>query len=44
MCTPDKANTTENVIKKYPYLGTSSNLIEYFIIVNNYKKNVFKTN
>ena len=32
MCTPDKANTTENVIKKYPYLGTSSNLIEYFII------------
>ena len=22
----------DNLIKKYPYLGTSSNLIEYFII------------
>lgn len=32
MCTPDKVNPTENVIKKYPYLGTSPNLIEYFII------------
>ncbi len=32
MITPDKANTSENVIKKYPYLGTSPNLIEYFII------------
>ena len=32
ICTPDKASTPENVIKKYPYLGTSPNLIEYFII------------